>query len=201
MAVPSPDLLSPSLSQELHFNEVQRRILWLDSPLGHVSPCTLPLSGHQHCPLRAPINPKLFVSSLAICHCLRSSYPQTHSHDFSPPCSHTCIYQPLKGPNLATLLLSPIDLPWFSDRVNGNWWVGFQGSFCFHITPCLCKLPARLTACWFLALTVKMEVTSSTKTSADSQWTTQHYIPEDWTPHTYRCENLKSYITLTSFFS
>jgi hypothetical protein len=34
----------------------------------------------------------------------------------------------------------------------------------------------------------------SSKTSVDTQRTTQRYFPEDRTLHNHRCENLKSYI-------
>jgi hypothetical protein len=40
---------------------------------------------------------------------------------------------------------------------------------------------------------LKMEVTRSSKMSANVQWTTWRYISEDETPHNPRCENLKSY--------
>jgi hypothetical protein len=44
--------------------------------------------------------------------------------------------------------------------------------------------------------TLKMEAICSSKTSVDTKWTTQHYIPEDGTLHNYHCENLKSFIYL-----
>jgi hypothetical protein len=42
--------------------------------------------------------------------------------------------------------------------------------------------------------TLKMEAICSFETSADFQWTTQCYVPEDSTLHNHRCENLRSYI-------
>jgi hypothetical protein len=52
-------------------------------------------------------------------------------------------------------------------------------------------------ACWFLlkfSSTLKMEAISSSETSVASQQTTRRYIPEDYTLHNHRCENLKSYL-------
>jgi hypothetical protein len=43
---------------------------------------------------------------------------------------------------------------------------------------------------------VKMEVTCSSKTSADFQWDVWHYKPEDATLHTHCYENLKSCYTM-----
>lgn len=43
------------------------------------------------------------------------------------------------------------------------------------------------------SLTLKMEVTSSSKISVDFLWTTKRYIQEDGTLHNRRCEDLKSY--------
>lgn len=40
--------------------------------------------------------------------------------------------------------------------------------------------------------TLKTEATCSTKTSADLQWTTLLYIPQDSTLHNHHCENIKS---------
>jgi hypothetical protein len=40
--------------------------------------------------------------------------------------------------------------------------------------------------------TLNMEATCSSETSVDFQWTTRHYIPQDRTFHSHRCENLKS---------
>jgi hypothetical protein len=37
------------------------------------------------------------------------------------------------------------------------------------------------------------------KKSARSKWQAERYIPEDITLHNHRCENLKSYMTLTNF--
>jgi hypothetical protein len=41
---------------------------------------------------------------------------------------------------------------------------------CYHFT---------LVSCLASSLTLKMEMTCSSKTSVDFQWTTQHHIPED----------------------
>jgi hypothetical protein len=61
----------------------------------------------------------------------------------------------------------------------------FGGSYC------------HLLARWFLDelifSTLKMEAICSSKMPVDTQWTTQHYIPEVDTLYNHRCENLKSY--------
>jgi hypothetical protein len=44
-----------------------------------------------------------------------------------------------------------------------------------------------------------MEAICSSETSADFQRTTRRYIPEDRTPHSRRCDNLKSYIWVANF--
>jgi hypothetical protein len=41
-----------------------------------------------------------------------------------------------------------------------------------------------------------MEATCFSETSADFQWTTRRYIPEDRGLHNQRCENLKSCIIM-----
>jgi hypothetical protein len=48
-----------------------------------------------------------------------------------------------------------------------------------------------LVSCLTYSSTLKMEVTCSSDTSVDLQRTTRRYIPEDWTLHNHRCENLK----------
>jgi hypothetical protein len=46
------------------------------------------------------------------------------------------------------------------------------------------KLPAfTLVSCLTYSMTLKMEATYSSKTSVDSEQTTQHYAPEDMTHH------------------
>jgi hypothetical protein len=51
-----------------------------------------------------------------------------------------------------------------------------------------------LVSCLAYSLSLKMEVTCSTETSVDFQWTTHCYIPGDRTLHDNDCENLKSHI-------
>jgi hypothetical protein len=46
---------------------------------------------------------------------------------------------------------------------------------------------------------LKMESTYSSETSADFQWTTRRYIPEDTTHHKHRYGNLRSYAMITNF--
>jgi hypothetical protein len=48
---------------------------------------------------------------------------------------------------------------------------------------------------WYLVTfsTLKMEAICSSETSADFQWDTWHYIPEDGTLNNRRCGYLKSY--------
>jgi hypothetical protein len=56
-----------------------------------------------------------------------------------------------------------------------------------------CHLLAR----WFaepISSTLKMEAICSSETSVETQRTTRRHIPEDYTLHNHRCENLKSYI-------
>jgi hypothetical protein len=45
--------------------------------------------------------------------------------------------------------------------------------------------------------TLKMEAKCSSETSADFQWTTWRYSPEDRTVRNDRCENLKSCVVST----
>jgi hypothetical protein len=45
---------------------------------------------------------------------------------------------------------------------------------------------------------LKMEVTFSSETSVDFQWTTRRYIPEDRSVHNHRCENGRWYMLLFS---
>jgi hypothetical protein len=58
---------------------------------------------------------------------------------------------------------------------------------------------ALLAACFMLvpylaySSNPKMETICSSETSVDFYRTTWHYIPEVRTPHSHRCENLKSY--------
>jgi hypothetical protein len=49
-----------------------------------------------------------------------------------------------------------------------------------------------LITCLVYSSTLKMEATCSLETSVDFQWTTPRYIPQGRTPHSHRCENLKS---------
>jgi hypothetical protein len=51
-----------------------------------------------------------------------------------------------------------------------------------------------LVSCVAYSLTLKMETTCSSETLVEFQWTTWRYIPEDRTLHSYRHENLKSYM-------
>jgi hypothetical protein len=52
----------------------------------------------------------------------------------------------------------------------------------------------RWQACWTYFSTLKMEAICSSEMSGDTQRTTWRYIPEDYTLHNHRCENLESYI-------
>jgi hypothetical protein len=47
--------------------------------------------------------------------------------------------------------------------------------------------------------TLKIETIRSSETSGATQRTTRRHIPEDDTLHNHRCENLKSYISLSVF--
>jgi hypothetical protein len=64
-----------------------------------------------------------------------------------------------------------------------------------------------LAACFMLvswlaySSTLKLKVTCSPKTSADFQWTTWPYFPDDRTLHNNCCENLKSYPTNNFIFA
>jgi hypothetical protein len=57
---------------------------------------------------------------------------------------------PFQGTKLDSLLLPPISLLWFSERVNGNWWLGFQIPFCFYTILHFCKPLTLLAACFML---------------------------------------------------
>jgi hypothetical protein len=63
--------------------------------------------------------------------------------------------------------------------------VGLLGT-CFTLVSCLAYLSA------------KMEAICSSETSVDFQLTTRRYIPEAGTLHNHRCENLSSYIFISS---
>lgn len=64
-----------------------------------------------------------------------------------------CASWPFKGPYPVIFFLSSIGSPWFSERANKNWWVGFQGPFCFYIVShfkkvlCLLLLHADFLLC------------------------------------------------------
>jgi hypothetical protein len=64
-------------------------------------------------------------------------------------------------------------------------------------------VPPAFTRVSYLAstysLTLKMEATCSSETSADFQWTTRRYTPDDRTLDNHRCENLESYISKKYF--
>lgn len=74
-----------------------------------------------------------------------------------------------------------------SYRASGSWWVGLQGPFNIYITPHFHKPHALLAPCFRLVSCMayfsipKMEATYSCETWGNSQWTIQHYIPEDTT--------------------
>jgi hypothetical protein len=53
-----------------------------------------------------------------------------------------------------------------------------------------------LVSCSSYSSTLNMEVTCSSVTLVDFQWTTWHYIPEDRNLHNHHYENLISYIQL-----
>jgi hypothetical protein len=53
-----------------------------------------------------------------------------------------------------------------------------------------CFVVISFSACSF---TLKMQAACSTKILVDFHWSTWPYIPEDGTPHTHHCENLKFY--------
>jgi hypothetical protein len=80
------------------------------------------------------------------------------------------VFTALSTTHLVTLVLSPVDSFWFSEKASGNCWVGFQRPFCFYITPHFCKPLSLLIDCFMLISclicfwTLKMEVTCSSKT-------------------------------------
>jgi hypothetical protein len=58
------------------------------------------------------------------------------------------------------------------------------------------SLACHLFARWFtepIFSTLKMEAICSSETSVETKRTTRRHIPEDYTRHNHRCENLKSY--------
>lgn len=75
---------------------------------------------------------------------------------------------PFQAPYQATLLLSSIGSPWFSERANRNWRFGFRCPICFYIIPYVCKsalLAAclMLVSCLALSSTLKIKVTCSSE--------------------------------------
>jgi hypothetical protein len=62
------------------------------------------------------------------------------------------------------------------------------------------QLSFMLDYCLAYSSILKMEVTRSTETSIDFQRTTQGYIRENGTPHSHRCENLKSKVNMNTCF-
>jgi hypothetical protein len=67
-----------------------------------------------------------------------------------------------------------------------------------HKEFCLLGYNSMLTldSCSDYSSTLQMEALCSYETSVDSERTTRLYIPEERTPHSHRCENLKSYMSL-----
>jgi hypothetical protein len=56
---------------------------------------------------------------------------------------------------------------------------------CFTLVSCLLATCFMLVSCMAYSLNLKMEVTCSSETSVDFQWTAWRYIPEDRTLHTF----------------
>jgi hypothetical protein len=114
---------------------------------------------------------------------------------------------PFQDLNLVTLLPSSISSPWFSERTNGNWWVGFHIPFCFYTIPYFCKPLVLLSACLMLvsclaySLALKIEVIYSSKTMVIFQQITWHYISEDRIIHSVaRAMYLCNYVYLNYMF-
>jgi hypothetical protein len=74
---------------------------------------------------------------------------------------------------------------------NAVWFIESQPTFLKHMSP---PSAFTLVSCSAYYLAQKMEVTCFSRTSADSQLTTQRYIPENRNIHNHGWENLKSYI-------
>jgi hypothetical protein len=83
---------------------------------------------------------------------------------------------------------SPLSL---NRRFGGTYRLHIQGGRNRFSKPA-CHLLAR----WFvepISSTLKMDTICSSETSVETQRTTRRHIPEDYTLHNHRCENLKSY--------
>jgi hypothetical protein len=93
---------------------------------------------------------------------------------FSPPCYHMLKWT-FSMANLATLLLSPIGLPWVSQEPVGTEGFVSKVPFCFCIIQCFFML----VSCLPYSSTRKMEATCSTETSVGFQQTTQYCVTED----------------------
>jgi hypothetical protein len=183
------------------------RILWSGSPLGHVV--------HAYCPYQGTHQPQAFPSLTASALLTPNCMPTTHTHTHTwllthipHPSAHQKypwplppIYQPLKGPNLVTLLPSPIGSPYLSDTASASWWVGFY--IILHFCQPRALLAARLMpdSCLSYSSTLKMEVTCSSKTLVVFRRMAWHYIPQDRTLHNHCCENLRSYAVIFYFIN
>jgi hypothetical protein len=101
--------------------DLNHRMVWLGSPLGHIGPCTLPsLDTYQPEAFPFPGLPLLSLLSLFPTACLQLMHDfsltlldsLSTTHDFSPLCFYM-FHCPYQGADLVTLLLSPTGSPWF----------------------------------------------------------------------------------------
>jgi hypothetical protein len=119
-----------------------------------------------------------------------------------------CTIRPFSGPMTPGLFSY-----WLGGLVNGCWRLHtdqpmrtklhFPLTFCFLYTPIFWLAGYSASPAYSLVLaeiissTLKMEAICSSDTSVATQQTTRRHIPEDYTLHNHRCENLKSYILET----
>jgi hypothetical protein len=161
----------------------------MSSPLDHIGP-------------RTPASPDDPGRSRPL-----ATTPPTY---LAAPC--TTIIRPFSWPCTPVLVSY-----WFSDLVHGYdsfilskdepMGTEFQSSTYRSLYISVFRLAehyaCHLLSCWFaepISSTLKMEAICSSKTSVETQRTTQRHIPEDYTLHNHCCENLKSYIKLLSLW-
>jgi hypothetical protein len=90
----------------------------------------------------------------------------------------------------------------FNRRFGGTYRLHLQGQRNRFSKPASKHVESR-AFCWFaepISSTLKMEAICSSETSVQTQRTTRRHIPEDYTLHNHRCENLKSIVCLLVHF-
>jgi hypothetical protein len=160
------------------------RILDLGSLWGHADPYTLLLSEHQLCPLQACISPNLYPPILASLH----YFPLSFTACLGPCLRFLSHIPPFSAYNILTTF--PVSSYTSTNKIL------FRDILVILVTYTYYWFASYLFCTYFLLglfLTLNMEVTCSSETSADFQRTIWRYIPKDRALHNHHSENLKSY--------